>query len=305
MATGLRWSISASSRDRNVADHNNQEGANGPLQPRRKICIAIPSYSGMGHMRTHFALLDGILDLASRGWEFTYMFRDHDSMIARARSVMVTNFLYGEQYKDATDLVMIDSDLSWQFGGLGRICAHDVDVVGGAYPFKVDDLRFPIKFLDRPSELGPDGIMEVRGVTPGFFRMTRRVLERMTEVYHEELSFAERDVPGGTSVMLFENCVRRSGVSDEGFIFCERWRRLGGKVWCDPEIKMTHWGTKGFDGMLGDWLRDRTKPSMSSEEINSRRQAIAAIETSLAAMEAIPKLNPLIVDGVQYGEAAE
>lgn len=284
---------------------NNEEGADGPLQPatpsRRKICIAIPSYTGMGHMRTHFSLLDGVLDLASRGWEFTWIFRDHDSMIARGRNLMVSLFLYGEQYQDATDLVMIDSDLAWESGGLGQLCAHDVDVVGGAYPFKKDDLRFPMKFMDKPSELGPNGLMEVRGITPGFFRMSRRALERMTDLYRDELSFSDVSAPSGTSVMLFDNLCRANGVWDEGFIFCERWRRLGEKVWVDPEIQMTHYGTKGFDGKLGDWLRGQVSP----DEAEKRRQSIRLIEESLAAIEAMPKIEPMVVDGVQYGEAAE
>lgn len=287
--------------DRNAEQAAVEEGVKSPLPLRRKICIAIPSYTGMGHMRTHFSLLDGILDLASRGWEFTYLFRDHDSMIGRARSVMVSMFLYGEQYKDATDLVMIDSDLAWASGALGQLCAHDVDVVGGAYPFKTDDLRFPIRLMDKPSELGPNGLMEVRGITPGFFRMTRRALEKMTDSYREELSFAEHEAPGGSSVALFENCRRANGIWDEGFIFCERWRRLGEKVWVDPELSMSHCGTKVFNGKLGDWLRGQTTPA----DAEKRRQAIKMIETSLAAIEAMPKLEPLIVGGVQYGEAAE
>jgi len=55
----------------------------------------------------------------------------------------------------------------------------------------------------------------------------------------------------------FEFSKERGGFNGEDWHFCLVARDAGLKVWCDPEINMTHTGTKVFKGNLGEHLRGR------------------------------------------------
>lgn len=262
---------------------------------QKNICIALPTYTGQGHWRTFFSLLEGAFDLAAKGIAFTWLFREHDSMIARARSLMVAQFLRGEYYQHCTHLLFIDSDLAWNAGTLAKLAAHDVDVAGAAYPFKRDEMSFPIRFLPNTPDDPPltDGMIEVEAVTPGFFLLSRVALEQMTAAY-PELICVDHDAPGGKFSMLFDNQVRPDGVWDEGFVFCERWRKLGGKVWVDPDISMQHCGSKIFGGNLGQHLKDRREQKQAAAE---REAAIASLQ---AALHELCSAKPIaMVEGLE------
>jgi hypothetical protein len=42
----------------------------------------------------------------------------------------------------------------------------------------------------------------------------------------------------------------------EDYRFCDRWRAIGGRVWCDPEMKVDHHGIAVFKGHFGQFMRD-------------------------------------------------
>lgn len=229
---------------------------------RRKIWLAIPCYGGTVHVGTLRSLVHDMMHLMVRG-DAVYLFTEvGHADIYTARAQIVTHFLAD---KDATDLVMIDSDLSWGAGGLIELLDHDADFVGGAYPKR----ELPINFLVRAAgtSLQADtgsGLAEVWGLPGGFVRMRRPMLEQMTAHYGPELTCLDRAVPGGKCVRLFdpywwtdEDGNRRT--LSEDYAFCQRWRDMGGKVFLDVTIPMGHIGQYEFAGKLGDFLQPKTE----------------------------------------------
>jgi hypothetical protein len=249
--------------------------------PRRRICMAMLSYTGQLFMRTHMCLMTSVMQCAAQGWEVSFVHRDNDSMVARGRNYLASQFLENPQLATSTDLVMIDTDLAWDGDEFVKLCSHPVDVIGGAYPFKDESGDFPLRWP-------PDGLMEENGlwqvdaVTPGFMRITRPALEKMARLM-PWLQYKDKpDKDGQRSWMFFDNLQRTTGVYDEGYVFCERWRTLGGKVWCDPDLNITHIGTKAYNhGTLRQWLE---RKSATVERLESEYPGVPPLKLVSAAM---------------------
>lgn len=227
------------------------------MKKRRKIWLALPCYGGQLHIGTVRSLTHDMLRLIVRG-DAVFLFTEvGHADIYCARAQIVSHFLSDP---DATDLVMIDSDVSWGAHGLMHLLDHPVDFVGGSYPKR----ELPLKFLVRSGE-GPlmadtgSGLAEVWGLPGGFVKMSRRMLEKMVAHYGPELTAMDPAVPSGKTVRLFDpywwtDEAGNKRVLSEDYAFCERWRAIGGKVYLDVTIPMGHIGQYEYAGTLGEWL---------------------------------------------------
>ncbi len=101
-----------------------------------KIFIGVPVHGGAMMMSTVISLIVSIKECATNGWELPqFYFRVGDSDLARSRNVIIGRFLD----TDCTDLVLVDSDISWAPGTLTRLVTHKKDFVAGAYKGKTDE----------------------------------------------------------------------------------------------------------------------------------------------------------------------
>lgn len=222
-----------------------------------KAVVAIPAYTGQIHLGTMRSLQTDLFALARRGDSATVHDECGNALIADARALIVSQFLAG----DADQLVFVDSDVLWEAGALVRLLDHPVDFVAGIYPQRRDPINYCVSWDPSREELWADentGLVEVHGVPAGFMKLTRKMLERMSDAYRD-LTFYCEQAPDHKAVALFSDYwFEENGTRlklGEDYAFCRRWRDLGGSVWIDPEIKMGHVGYKTFEGHLGNYLR--------------------------------------------------
>lgn len=232
----------------------------------RHVMIGLPLYSGKIDIPLFHGLASTSQECLERGWKPPYvMFRSTDSVITRARNVLVAHFL---QQTDCTDLVMIDGDISWEPGSLTRLCSHPVDLVGGAYRARGEPVGEPEKYILRPLDhelvVNPEhGLMEVEGVGAGFLRITRAGAEKLTEGRKEFWYCDDATAPGLKIYCLFDFEWEAHPNGDGGiyysedYTFCRRWRALGEKVWIDPQLTLHHTGEKMYSGKLISFLNRR------------------------------------------------
>jgi hypothetical protein len=235
-------------------------------EPQKKaICLGLLTYTGMIHTRTMMCLVQAVMQCAQQGWGFTYILREADSMVARGRSLLASQFLQNPSAANCTDLVMVDTDLEWHGEEFLRLCSHNVDIVGAAYPYKDDSGDFPLRW---PADglMEENGLWQVQAVTPGFLRVTRRALDRIAKDM-PWIEFKDRfNKDGQRSWMFFDNLQRPSGVYDEGYVFCERARQAGYKIFLDPDMNLTHIGLRAYNhGTIRQWL-DRKAQSFDRLE---------------------------------------
>lgn len=223
---------------------------------RKNIVVAIPAYTGLVHCGTMRSVLYDVMALVNAGHQLRVVEEIGNADIARCRSMIVAKFL---AQPEATHLVMIDSDVCWEHGGLGRLVDAGVDFVAGAYPMRVGDgTQFHMRMLPREVHTADPktGLVEVEAVPAGFMCLSRTMLERMVKAY-EASKFSFRECPGGVAYDLFDAYWETDSDGlrhkyGEDYSFCKRWRDIGGQVWVDPSISMGHLGTKIWKGRLSD-----------------------------------------------------
>lgn len=227
------------------------------LPERKAICVALLAHDDKLHLDTFLSILTAVPAIAAKDWGFSILQRSGDSMVARGRSFLASQFLTRPDIAHCTDLVYIDTDLSFSPEMFVRLCSHNVDVVGGAYPYKDESGNFPCQWSsDGVRE--ENGLWKMKAVTPGFFRITRRALARIAREM-PWLEFKDRGNKGEErSYMFFNNEHRYTGIYDEGYILCEKWRTCGGTVHCDPDLNLTHIGLKKYNcGTLRQWVDNK------------------------------------------------
>lgn len=222
----------------------------------RKIFFAIPSQTDAVKVDTMMMVVDAALECRARGWGSVIRGAAGVTPISSARNYLLAHFLAS----DCTDLVFLDDDIGAEAGELVRLINQPVDFVMGIYRHRRDLESYPVAYIPERPELVADPdtrLLEIAGGGFGFVRLKRIVAERIVAA-HQHLSYPEGAAPGGVVWAVFQLDQWEDGVPySEDMLFCRRWRKLGGQVWCDPELNLMHIGNKGFVGCFGDWLRNR------------------------------------------------
>ena len=217
----------------------------------KTIMIGLPCYSGKVHVQTMRALMGDVILLLSKGYKFMIAEDVGNSDIAACRAAIVATF-----YRSIADeLIFIDDDVFWTQGDMVKLVEYPVDVVGGVYPKKTEEVAFPVR-MDLKEEYRTNsetGLMEVAGLPGGFMKITRNCVEQMIKAYPKT---TQRSTNESSEFWPFFDPLDISGDRlSEDFSFCERFRQIGGKVWADFEMEMGHIGYKSYKGSMGNYLR--------------------------------------------------
>lgn len=202
----------------------------GPPAEGRKVMLAVPTYACPDTSLT-FALARSRAALSGAGIQSALLILEGNCHVDDARNSIVRDFLES----DCTDLMFLDSDVTWEPESLVKLCQRDQDIVGGVYPYRREGSEnMPVRMM--PGGEVVDGLREVEGLPTGFMKIRRHVLERMTagrpvyldKIYPTVLMFG-RPEPG-------EDMARWGGDID----FCNRWRAMGGRLYAEDEIRLGH-----------------------------------------------------------------
>lgn len=213
-----------------------------------QIRVAVPAYDHKVSAETARALLNeqGLASLAGHLLEVEFL--PGCSLITQARNQLAQGFLDSE----ADRLVFVDADISWELGALLKLALHPCPFVGGAYRLKQPAEDYSVLWLSR-QELWADsrGLIEVDALPAGFLALDRAVFETMRgeaprPYFHHGHPFNAYFTAG----------YREGRLEGEDMAFCLDWRALGGSVWLDPELEITHHdGARAFPGHIGRWLK--------------------------------------------------
>ena len=212
------------------------------------VVIAIPAYSGTVEIGTMRSLIADTLSLIQRGDVVSIYDEAHGAEIDSVRAQIVAEFLSRPK---ATHLIMIDSDLVWEAGGLLKLIDATknagCEIIGGVYPYRRDPITRPLYLHEDNKELHNDetGYPYVRAVAGGFVCVTRRALEQMTAEYRALTYNCPKT--NRLTVALFDHVWENGRRLSEDLSFCARWRKMGGRVYLDPDIRIGHIGPKVFD----------------------------------------------------------
>lgn len=236
-----------------------------------KLFIATPMYGGL--CKTNY--LRGMVDLSSACVTYNIPMSFYgvvnESLVEKARNTCVNAFLES----NFTHFLFIDADTGFTAKDVLSLLylitsdpEQKYDVLAGPYPKKKiswkkvkkavqkgfaeenpNDLENYIgdyTFLAPPGKPFPlDAPAEVLEMGTGFMMIPRRTFEKFKEAYPEKTFKG----PNQTKQTAFFDCIIHPETKlfvTEARLFCQTIRKMGGKVWIAPWLRLTHQGTYSF-----------------------------------------------------------
>ncbi|MBP0134412.1 MAG: hypothetical protein ITD40_05575 [Nitrosarchaeum sp.] len=243
---------------------------------KNRLMIATPMYGGQCHGLYMKAALDlhAILAQYQIAAKFSFLF--NESLITRARNYLTDEFLRS----DCTHLLFIDSDIHYNPKDVLTLLALDKDVIGAPYPKKAINWKAVKDTIQRNPDIDPKELekvigeyvfntvsgtksfevgdpLEVMEIGTGFMMIKREVFAKFREAY-PELQYKPDHVGqanfGGDRFIhaYFDTVIDpvSNRYLSEDYMFCQWWRKIGGKIWLCPWMKTEHIGTYAFTGNM-------------------------------------------------------
>jgi hypothetical protein len=176
----------------------------------------------------------------SKDVEFCLDIIINEPLIQLARNKLLSVFLES----DCDQLIFIDSDQAWTPDDLLKLIDSDKDFIGAPVILKTSN-NYNVSF-DRVSN---DELMEVDFVGTGFLKISKKVAKAVWDISEE---YKEGD---SLNKMAFEIKIIDGNIMSEDFVFCKKWKDLGGKIFIDPSIDPYHIGSASFKGNFKEYLK--------------------------------------------------
>jgi hypothetical protein len=240
-----------------------------------KLFVATPMYGGLCTGGYTMGILNCVQTFAPRGIQMFYSYMMNESLITRARNGMAYDFMQS----DATHLMFIDADISFDPKDIVRMIDADKDIICGMYPKKEinwqlvsNAVKSGVDYKDLPNYTGSFVVnlvggalettgdinhpMEIDNGGTGFMLIKREVFEKLKPT-----------VPKYTNDMILivdKNPVKKiideyfatsidevsNRLLSEDYHFCKIARQAGFKVYAAPWANLVHSGTYNFSGTL-------------------------------------------------------
>ena len=192
-----------------------------------------------------------------------------DALISRSRNIAATRFM---EAKDYDVLLFIDDDVIFNPADaikVARLChEHNLGIVGGPYVKKsMERCHYAIKTFNHIEyKFGEGGnCEEVPFVSTGFMAIQKRVFEQMVKEIPQDKTFAyctNAQLNYWTFFDPYSKIVDGQWTPlSEDWAFVERWKEIGGKVYCDMSTRLKHAGRYVYEDK--DMLRP-PKPDFDS-----------------------------------------
>jgi hypothetical protein len=248
------------------------------------VFIGTPCYGGLCHVNYVVRLMNTQQLLTQLGIQCSVEFMKNESLITRARNNMVAKFMSNPE---TTHLLFIDSDITWHPMDVVKLLAAEKDVVGGIYPKKRyawerltpenikdfvsrknlyynkdksdEDLirenlvNYNLNY-DRKTMKIENNLLEIYTLATGFFCVSRNCLKTMMEKHPQTKYIDDVNYLQGSendyAYALFDCIIVDTHYMSEDWTFCHRWREIGGKIWIDVTIELSHTGNEDYRGRL-------------------------------------------------------
>jgi len=249
------------------------------------VCILTPCYNSQCYVNYIYCLLNTKQLFDSYNIKLKIDFCKNDSLITRARNNLLAKAMSDSSI---THIMFIDNDITWDPINIIKLLISEKPIIGGAYPLKKynwDNLNTQQlnnwmlrkensemnNFIDNKNYIQhnllqynthfckgnnaiTNNMIEVENVATGFMMIKRDVIENMQKEYsstkyREDEHFLNNN-ENNFSYALFDCGVIDGKYLSEDWLFCHRWKKMGGSLWIDISINLIHTGIEDFQGSL-------------------------------------------------------
>jgi hypothetical protein len=147
--------------------------------------------------------------------------------------------------------MFIDADIGFEPAEIFKLVLADKDIAGGLYPKKALPISYVVNKIPDAEKQG--NLVEVMNLGTGFMLIKREVLEQMIAAnpelhYQDSIGLDPKYAPFKYALFDTEICPETREYLSEDYLFCKRWRKMGGKIWADLSITLNHVGYHTFRG---------------------------------------------------------
>lgn len=245
--------------------------------PRRKLMIGTPFYESRGWSPYINAIAHTVKMLTAMGFEHQFVEVSGDSYVHRAKNTLLARFLEDE---DATDLLMVDSDMYWNADALATMLMLPEEIIVGSYPQKNSwEMWTSLPKFEKTAEgrtfirekkLSIGGsLMLGQDLAGGFVLIKKPVLKRFIEHY-PDLWYtdpsADPQKPDRKYVAFYWPEIRENRFWGEDRIFSRRLAEMKQEWWIYTNIHFSHWGVRGWDGNFMEHMEKLKSPDQTIKE---------------------------------------
>ena len=246
--------------------------------------ILTPCYGGMCHVDYSLSLIQTLMAMVKFGIKTTIEVCRGDSLVTRARNGLIAKAMA----RGATHLFFIDSDIIWKPIDVLKLLIADEKLIGGIYPKKkynweiFEDREILKKYDERVDKSVFNGtltksdfpqcklinynfitesksiniqnnLMELKHLPTGFMMIKRCVIEDMMKEYPEtkytdDSDFLTTEKEQEFAYALFDCGIKDKQYLSEDWLFCDRYKKMGEKIYANVTIDLIHVGVNYYKG---------------------------------------------------------
>lgn len=248
-----------------------------------KLFIASPCYGGTCYVNYMISLMKTRDVLREHGIETKIHFTLTESLVQRARNLLVGSFLKS----DCTHLMFIDNDLVWDENDVLKLLKHDKNIVGGIYPkknyawnniekakehvqkvknhpinkniseldlLKQNLLTYNLNTNKESTKINAN-LLQIYTLPTGFMMIKREVFESLMKAhpeweYKDDTGHFEKEGLSNRVFSFFDCGIVDDHYFSEDWYFCKRCIDIGEKIYTDVTINLTHIGYVEYQGRL-------------------------------------------------------
>lgn len=253
------------------------EQANQPVatEPKVKLFVATPMYGGLCNGGYAMGMIESVQIFGRAGVQMYYSYMMNESLITRARNSMAYDFMNS----DATHLMFIDADISFNPNDIVSMIQADKDIICGLYPKKEINWQLVeravqkgVAYQDLPAFTGSFVVnladdakeatgkrnqpMEIANGGTGFMLIKREVFEALKDKVptytNDMVQVTEKNPQVKVIHEFFATSIdeKSNRLLSEDYHFCKLARQHGFKVYAAPWATLAHCGSYVFNGKL-------------------------------------------------------
>lgn len=240
-----------------------------------RLFLATPMYGGLCTGGYTAGLINTVGTFSQNRIQMYYAYMMNESLITRARNSLAYDFLQS----DATHLMFIDADITFNPEDIVRMVQADKDIICGLYPKKEinwrtvsEAVKAGVDYKDLHDYTGSFVVNLVGGATEqqgnlydpmlienggtGFMLIKREVFETLKPVVPKYTNDMIQVIDKNPQKKIIDEFFATSideetnRLLSEDYHFCKIARKIGYEVYAAPWAQLTHSGTYNFSGTL-------------------------------------------------------
>jgi hypothetical protein len=249
------------------------------------VYILTPCFASLCYVNYVTCLMNTITLFREYNIELIVEFCRNDSLVSRARNNLVARAMANPKM---THIMFIDNDISWDPLDIIKLMISNKNIVGGIYPLKnynwsklannpnmineliskknnsqfkeiisnenmiqYNLLKYNVNYLSTTLSIEKN-LTKVKHIATGFMMIRRKLLTSMMQAfpstkYVDDVNFL-RPEENAMAYALFDCGVEEGHYFSEDWLFCDRWTKMGGDIYIDVSINLTHTGIEDYRG---------------------------------------------------------